>query len=64
MGLFDWKHWIVLGLVVVLIFGTKKLRGFGADLGESIKGFKNAMNAESQPDGNTPTLKIHDKQEN
>ncbi|GAB1619890.1 twin-arginine translocase TatA/TatE family subunit [Pseudomonas sp. NGC7] len=44
MGIFDWKHWIVLLAVVILVFGTKKLKNFGGDLGESIKGFRNAMN--------------------
>ncbi|MFJ4346547.1 twin-arginine translocase TatA/TatE family subunit [Pseudomonas sp. NPDC089401] len=43
MGIFDWKHWIVLLGVVVLVFGTKKLKNFGGDLGESIKGFRKAM---------------------
>ncbi|MCX9134856.1 twin-arginine translocase TatA/TatE family subunit [Aeromonas veronii] len=33
----------IIALIFVLLFGTKKLRGFGADLGESIKGFKKAM---------------------
>ncbi|MBI6954132.1 sec-independent protein translocase protein TatA [Pseudomonas sp. TE6288] len=46
MGIFDWKHWIVLLVVVVLVFGTKKLKNFGSDLGESIKGFRKAMNEE------------------
>jgi len=46
MGIFDWKHWIVLLAVVVLVFGTKKLKNFGSDLGESIKGFRKAMNDE------------------
>ncbi|MFJ2984488.1 MULTISPECIES: twin-arginine translocase TatA/TatE family subunit [unclassified Pseudomonas] len=46
MGIFDWKHWIVLLVVVVLVFGTKKLKNLGGDLGESIKGFRKAMNDE------------------
>ncbi|WEK32800.1 MAG: twin-arginine translocase TatA/TatE family subunit [Candidatus Pseudomonas phytovorans] len=46
MGIFDWKHWIVLLAVVVLVFGTKKLKNLGSDLGESIKGFRKAMNDE------------------
>ncbi|MGB9088585.1 MAG: twin-arginine translocase TatA/TatE family subunit [Pseudomonas farsensis] len=46
MGIFDWKHWIVLLIVVVLVFGTKKLKNLGGDLGESIKGFRKAMNDE------------------
>ncbi|WP_439885106.1 twin-arginine translocase TatA/TatE family subunit [Pseudomonas syringae] len=44
MGIFDWKHWIVILIVVVLVFGTKKLKGLGTDVGESIKGFRKAMN--------------------
>ena len=46
MGIFDWKHWIVLLIVVVLVFGTKKLKNLGGDLGESIKGFRKAMSDE------------------
>ena len=34
MGIFDWKHWIVLLVVVVLVFGTKKLKNLGSDLGD------------------------------
>ncbi len=44
MGIFDWKHWIVILVVVVLIFGTKKLKTAGADVGASIKNFRKAMN--------------------
>ncbi|MHC6227798.1 twin-arginine translocase TatA/TatE family subunit [Pseudomonas sp. X10] len=55
MGIFDWKHWIVLLVVVVLVFGTKKLKNLGSDLGESIKGFRKAMNEEeSKPAEPTP----------
>jgi sec-independent protein translocase protein TatA len=55
MGIFDWKHWIVLLVVVVLVFGTKKLKNFGSDLGESIKGFRKAMNdEENKPAEPTP----------
>ncbi|WP_416769071.1 twin-arginine translocase TatA/TatE family subunit [Pseudomonas sp. RHF3.3-3] len=43
MGIFDWKHWMVILLVAVLIFGTKKLKNAGADVGESIKSFRKAM---------------------
>ena len=49
MGIFDWKHWIVILIVVVLIFGTKKLKGLGTDVGESIKGFRKAMNDDEKP---------------
>ena len=43
MGIFDWKHWIVILIVVVLVFGTKKLRNIGEDLGGAVKGFKDGM---------------------
>ena len=49
MGIFDWKHWIVILVVVVLMFGTKKLKNLGTDVGESIKGFKKAMNENDEP---------------
>ena len=49
MGIFDWKHWVVILIVVVLVFGTKKLKGLGSDIGESIKGFRKAMNDEEKP---------------
>lgn len=48
MGIFDWKHWVVILIVVVLVFGTKKLKGLGTDVGESIKGFRKAMNDEDK----------------
>ena len=40
MGIFDWKHWVVILIVVVLVFGTKKLKNLGSDVGETIKGFR------------------------
>ncbi|WP_017939402.1 twin-arginine translocase TatA/TatE family subunit [Zestomonas thermotolerans] len=51
MGIFDWKHWVVILIVVVLVFGTKKLKNLGSDLGETIKGFRKAMNEdETKPE--------------
>ena len=41
-GLSIW-HWLIVLLVVVLIFGTKKLRNIGQDLGGAVKGFKEGM---------------------
>ncbi|MFC4700903.1 twin-arginine translocase TatA/TatE family subunit [Glaciecola siphonariae] len=43
MGISIWQIGIIL-LIVVLLFGTKKLRNVGGDLGSALKGFKNAMN--------------------
>jgi sec-independent protein translocase protein TatA len=43
MGSLSIWHWLIVLLVVVLIFGTKKLRNIGADLGGAVKGFKDGM---------------------
>jgi len=43
MGIGSWWHWVLVLVVVVLIFGTKKLRNLGADLGSAVKGFKDGM---------------------
>ncbi len=46
MGSFSIWHWLIVLLVVVLIFGTKKLRNMGSDLGGAVKGFKEGMKTE------------------
>ncbi len=46
MGSFSIWHWLIVLLVVLLVFGTKKLRNIGADLGGAVKGFKQAMKEE------------------
>lgn len=46
-GISIWQLLIVV-LIVVLLFGTKKLRGMGSDLGSAVKGFKKAMSDEDQ----------------
>ncbi|MDH4559936.1 twin-arginine translocase TatA/TatE family subunit [Pseudomonas sp. BN414] len=43
MGIFDWKHWAVILLIALVLFGGKRLRHLGGDLGESIKGFRRSM---------------------
>lgn len=50
MGSFSIWHWLIVLLVVVLIFGTKKLRNIGSDLGGAVKDFKEGMrDSESKP---------------
>lgn len=44
MGTMSIWHWLIVLLVVVLVFGTKKLRNMGGDLGGAVKNFKEAMN--------------------
>jgi sec-independent protein translocase protein TatA len=46
MGSFSIWHWLIVLLVVVLVFGTKKLRNIGSDLGGAVRGFKEGMKSE------------------
>ena len=43
MGSFSIWHWAIVLLIVVLVFGTKKLKNIGSDLGGAVKGFKDGM---------------------
>ena len=43
MGSFSIWHWLIVLVIVLLIFGTKKLRNIGADLGGAVKGFKDGI---------------------
>lgn len=43
MGSFSLWHWLIVLLIVVLVFGTKKLRNIGGDLGGAVNEFKKAM---------------------
>lgn len=52
MGSFSIWHWLIVLLVVVLVFGTKKLANLGGDLGKAVKGFKDGMK-EATEDENT-----------
>jgi len=51
MGSFSLWHWLIVLLIVVLIFGTKKLRNIGGDVGGAVREFKKAMNDEQVPSG-------------
>jgi len=44
MGSLSIWHWLIVLLIVVVVFGTKKLKGMGQDLGEAVKSFKSAVN--------------------
>ena len=43
MGSFSIWHWLIVLLIVIMVFGTKKLRNLGGDLGGAVKGFKDGM---------------------
>jgi sec-independent protein translocase protein TatA len=46
MGSFSIWHWLIVLVIVLLIFGTKKLRNVGSDLGGAVKGFKDGMKSD------------------
>lgn len=43
MGTWSIWHWLIVLVIIMLVFGTKKLRNIGADLGSAVKGFKEGM---------------------
>ncbi|STZ07798.1 Sec-independent protein translocase protein TatA [Moraxella caprae] len=49
MGGFSITHWLILLVVVVIVFGTSKLKNAGKDLGSAVKGFKDAVKEEDKP---------------
>ena len=49
MGSFSIWHWLIVLVIVMLVFGTKKLRNIGQDLGGAVKGFKEGMKAPEEP---------------
>ncbi|OUE43781.1 Sec-independent protein translocase TatA [Billgrantia desiderata SP1] len=63
-GISIWQLLIVLG-IIILIFGTKKLRNVGSDLGGAVKGFKQAVNEGEDKDKDKPQAKVtHEEQPN
>ena len=48
MGSFSIWHWLVVLLIVLLVFGTTKLRNLGSDLGGAVRGFKEGMKGEDE----------------
>jgi sec-independent protein translocase protein TatA len=45
---FGWQELLIIAVIVALVFGTKKLRNIGSDLGGAVKGFKDSVNIESK----------------
>ena len=61
MGSFSIWHWLIVLLVVVVIFGTKKLRNIGSDLGGAVKGFKDGIKSGGEPEAdaaNAPAQQV------
>ncbi len=55
MGSFSIWHWLIVLLIVMLVFGTKKLRNMGSDLGGAVKGFKEGMKDGNEAAGGSGT---------
>lgn len=54
MGTWSWMHWLLVLVVVILVFGTKKLGNVGSDLGKAIKGFKDGVKGEEEKSAANP----------
>lgn len=59
MGSFSIWHWLIVLAVVLLIFGTKKLKNVGSDLGAAVKGFKDGVrDGTTSADASAPTPQV------
>ena len=64
MGSFSIWHWLIVLVIVLLVFGTKKLKNMGTDLGGAVKGFKDgikegtAANADTKPAAEDKTIDV------
>ncbi|WP_373740316.1 Sec-independent protein translocase subunit TatA [Neisseria sp.] len=63
MGSFSIWHWLVVLLIVVLVFGTKKLRNVGKDLGGAVHDFKQGLNEGGEPAKKDGEIIEHKKDE-
>ncbi|HLS43317.1 MAG TPA: Sec-independent protein translocase subunit TatA [Paenalcaligenes sp.] len=61
MGSFSIWHWLVVLLIVALVFGTKKLRNMGEDLGGAVKGFKKGIKEAQEDEPETATQRVQDQ---
>lgn len=68
MGVGAWWHWVIVLIVVMLVFGTKKLRNIGSDLGGAVKGFKEGIKEDTtklgdktEEGGHTIDVEVKDK---
>jgi len=62
MGSFSIWHWLIVLLVIVLVFGTSKLKNIGKDLGGAIKGFKEGM-ADGNAEASKPAAKVEESKQ-
>jgi len=70
MGSFSIWHWLIVLVIIMMVFGTKKLRNIGSDLGSAVKGFKDGMRegqedkpaqgSQGQQTAGQPPRELHD----
>ena len=58
MGTFSIWHWLIVLLIVVMVFGTKKLKNIGSDLGGAVKGFKDGMKDANATQADTAAQRV------
>ena len=58
MGSFSIWHWLIVLVIVLLIFGTKKLKNIGSDLGGAVKGFKDGMREANDGSTDKPAAQV------
>ena len=62
MGSMSIWHWVIVLVVVMLVFGTKKISGMGSDIGKAVKGFKDGVKGdEDKSDAVVPPSQVADK---
>ncbi len=61
MGSFSIWHWVIVLVIVMLVFGTKKLGNIGSDLGKAVKGFKDGVKGGEEEKPAAPTAHVADK---
>ena len=63
MGSMSIWHWVIVLVVVVLLFGTKKLGNVGSDIGKAVKGFKDGVKGEEEKTAANPATPTHPAQQ-
>lgn len=62
MGSMSIWHWVIVLVVVVLLFGTKKLGNVGSDIGKAVKGFKDGVKGDEEQSAANPATPVHPTQ--
>ncbi|HJV53666.1 MAG TPA: Sec-independent protein translocase subunit TatA [Noviherbaspirillum sp.] len=62
MGSFSIWHWLIVLVIVMLVFGTKKLGNIGSDLGKAVKGFKDGVKGEEEKAADKAAIDVEAKE--